>query len=54
MEIELQVYWCVSVDVDRVRLDVKVALQKETHDVMVTKAGAEVERNVILIVLSVD
>lgn len=53
MEIELQVQWCVSVDVDRVRLHVKAALQKEAHNLLVTKAGAEVERNVILIVQSI-
>lgn len=35
-------------------LRVKVALKEEAHDLMVTKASAEVERNVILIVLSVN
>lgn len=35
------------------RLHVEVALQEETHNLMVTKAGAEVERNVIFIVLGV-
>lgn len=45
--------WCVSIDVDGMRLDVEAALQEETHDLMVTEAGAEVERDVVLVVLGV-
>lgn len=53
MEIELQVQRCVSIDVDRVRLHIIVALQKEVHNLLVTETGTEVERNVILIVQSI-
>lgn len=49
----LQVEGRVSVDVDRVRLNVKVSLQKKTDDLMVTVACAEVEGHVILVVLGI-
>lgn len=44
---------CVSVDIDRVRLGLQVALQDEANDVLVTEAGAEVEGNVIFVVLGI-
>lgn len=50
----LQVQRCVPVDVDGVRLHVKVALQQETHNLVVTETSAEVERNVIFVVLCIN
>lgn len=36
------------------RLHIKVALQEEADHLMMTEAGAEVEGNVIFVVLGVD
>ena len=36
------------------RLHVEVALQEEAHDLVVTETSAEVKRDVILVVLSVN
>lgn len=52
-ESHLQVQRGVSVNVDRVRLNFKLALQEETDNLMVAKAGAEVERDVIFIILGI-
>lgn len=49
----LQVQRRVPVDVDSVWLHVKLALQEEADHLMMTEAGAEVERNVIFVVLGI-
>lgn len=41
---------CVPVDVDRMGLNFAAAFEKKMNDLMVTKTGAEVERNVFFIV----
>lgn len=48
-----QVQGGVPIDVHHVRLHLEAALQEELHDVVVPKPGAEVQRNVIFVVLSV-
>lgn len=43
----------VPVDVDGMWLDVKVSLQKKTHNLMVAKSCTEMQRHVIFIILSI-
>ncbi len=50
----LQVERCVTVDVHRVRLYVKGALQKEADNLLVSKSRAEMKGNMVLVVLSID
>lgn len=45
--------WCVPVDVDGMRQDVKVSLQQETHNLMVAKSRTEMQRHMIFIILSI-
>lgn len=45
--------WCVPVDVDGMRQDVKVSLQQETHNLMVAKSCTEMQRHMIFIILSI-
>lgn len=49
----LQMQRCVPVDVDGVRLHIKVALQEKTDNIAVTVARAEVKRNVVFVVLGI-
>lgn len=49
----LQVQRRVPVDVDGVWLHVKLTLQEEADHLMMTEAGAEVEWNVIFVVLGI-
>lgn len=51
---QLQVQRRVSVDIDRVRLGLRAALQDEANDLFMTKARAEVEGDVVFVVLGID
>lgn len=48
-----QVQRSVAIDVGHVRLNLQVTLEQVVHDVAVSKARTEVQRDVVLIVLSV-
>lgn len=50
---DLQVQRRIPVDVHRVRLYIKAALQKKADNFMVTKTSTEVEGDVIFIVLGI-
>lgn len=48
-----QVQGSVAIDVSHVRLNLQVTLEQVVHDVAVSKARTEVQRDMVLIVLSI-
>lgn len=48
-----QVQGSVAIDVGHVRLNLQVTLEQVVHDVEVSKARTEVQRDMVLIVLSI-